>query len=112
MNDSEPAFERTEQGGEIVLVVRGEIDLSVAARFAQELEATIDTTIDGPSSPAVVDLEHVAFIDSAGVRELVKARHRALDRGGDLVLRNPSAACQRVLQLSGLWGEFTLADTV
>jgi anti-sigma B factor antagonist len=108
MNDPEPAFERSEEGGEIVLTVRGEIDLSVAARFAQELEAAIDTT----RSAAVVDLEHVAFIDSAGVRELVKAHHRALDRGGDLVLRNPSGACQRVLQLSGLWGEFTLADTV
>jgi len=47
MNDSEPAFERTEPGGEGVLTARGEIDLSVAARFAQELEATIDTTIDG-----------------------------------------------------------------
>jgi anti-sigma B factor antagonist len=108
MNDSEPAFERSEEGGDTVLTVRGEIDLSVAARFAQELEATIDTT----SSPAVVDLEDVAFIDSAGVRELVKAHRRALDRGGDLVLRNPSEACQRVLRLSGLWGQFTLADTV
>ena len=84
-----------------VLVVRGEIDLSVATRFAQELEGV-----------AVVDMEHVVFIDSAGVRELVRAQHRALERGGDLVLRSPSDACQRVLQLSGLWGEFTVADAV
>jgi anti-sigma B factor antagonist len=112
MSDSEPAFARTGEGGDIVLVARGEIDLSVAARFAQELEAAIDTAIDGTSAPAVVDLEHVAFIDSAGVRELVKAQQRALDRGGDLVLRNPSEACQRVLALSGLWGEFTVANSV
>lgn len=108
MTERESEFERIERNGEVVLVVRGEIDLSVAARFAQTLEATIDAA----NGSAVVDLEQVVFIDSAGVRELVKAQHRALDRGGDLVLRSPSEACRRVLQLSGLWGEFTFGDTV
>jgi anti-sigma B factor antagonist len=108
MNDWEPGFERARRDGEMVLVVRGEIDVSVAARFAQELEAV--TQAGG--ARVVVDLEHVTFIDSAGVRELVKAQHRALDRGSDLVLQQPSPACQRVLQLSGLWGEFTVADAV
>ncbi len=108
MSDWEPAFERTEGEVETVLVVRGEIDLSVAARFAQELEALTHTA----GTPAAVDLEGVVFIDSAGVRELVKAQHRPRDRGTDLVLRNPSAACRRVLQLSGLWDEFTVAGGV
>jgi anti-sigma B factor antagonist len=108
MNDWDPAFERTEQNGVAVLVVRGEIDLSIATRFAQELDAVLG----GAAAPAVVDLGQVGFIDSAGVRELVKAQRRAQEEGADLHLRNPSEACQRVLQLSGLWAEFTVVDTV
>jgi anti-anti-sigma factor len=106
MTDWDPAFERTEQNGTPVLVVRGEIDLSVAGRFAQELDAVIH----GATAPAIVDLEQVGFIDSAGVRELVKSQRRARENGADLLLRNPSDACRRVLELSGLWLEFTVVD--
>ncbi len=106
MTNRAQAFDRSEQHGRAVLVVRGEIDLSIATRFAQEL----DRLIEGAVAPVVVDLAEVDFIDSAGVRELVKAQHRARENGADLVLRSPSAACQRVLQLSGLRDEFTVDD--
>ncbi len=106
MNGWEAVFERADDDGGPVLVVGGEIDLSVAVRFAQALEDLIGEA----ASTAVVDLSGVGFIDSAGVRELLKARRSAHDRGADLVLRAPSEVCRRVLELSGVWVEFTVAD--
>lgn len=108
MNDWEAVFDRTETDAGPVLVVKGEIDLSVATRFAGALESLVD----GSSSTPVVDLGGVGFIDSAGVRELLKAQRIAEERGADLVLRAPSDACRKVLQLSGLWSEFTVADAI
>jgi anti-sigma B factor antagonist len=98
-------FERSEHDGRPVLVVEGEVDLSVAPRFAQELEGLVE----GAARTAVVDLSGVGFIDSSGVRELLKAHRRAQSSGGELVLRAPSTACRRVLQVSGAWVEFTIA---
>ena len=106
MNDWRVAFELHEDDDGTMLVVRGEIDLSVATRFAQELERVLQRA----TVPVTVDLAAVGFIDSAGVRELVMAQRRARDDGVDLVLRDPSDACRRVLELSGLLAEFTIVE--
>ncbi len=106
MNDWEAVFERADSDNGPVLVVHGEIDLSVAARFADALEGLVD----GLEPRPVVDLAGVGFIDSAGVRELLKAQRKTHEKGTDLVLRAPSDACRRVLRLSGVWGEFTVTD--
>lgn len=108
MNDWEAVFDRTESDAGPVLVVKGEIDLSVAARFAGALE----NLVGGNAPTPVVDLAGVGFIDSAGVRELLKAQRTAQENGADLMLRSPSDACRRVLQLSGVWAEFTVSDPV
>jgi anti-anti-sigma factor len=105
VNEWDLVFQHSEQGGNPVLVVEGEVDLSGAARFAQELEELID----GASHTVVVDLSGVGFIDSSGVRELLRAQHRAQTTDADLVLRSPSEACQRVLQVSGAWVEFNIS---
>jgi anti-anti-sigma factor len=106
MNDWEAVFERTDDDTGPVLVVHGEIDLSVAARFAGALEGLLESADPGP----VVDLAGVGFIDSAGVRELLKAQRSTQEKGADLILRAPSDACRRVLQLSGVWSQFTVTD--
>jgi anti-sigma B factor antagonist len=105
VNEWDLVFERSEQGGNSVLVVEGEVDLSGAARFAQELAELIDRA----DHTAVVDLSGVGFIDSSGVRELLKAQHHAQTTDADLVLRSPSVPCQRVLQVSGAWVEFNIS---
>jgi anti-sigma B factor antagonist len=104
-NEWDLVFEHGEHDGHPVLVVEGEVDLSGAPSFAQELGGLVE----GPARTAVVDLSGVGFIDSSGVRELLKAQHRAQSSGGELVLRAPSTACRRVLQVSGAWVEFTIA---
>src|SRR4029077_8616420 len=106
MSDWDVVFERSARDGRPVLVVAGEIDLAVAARFAQELEALVADS----GGTGVVDLAGVGFIDSSGIRELLKAKQAAHTLGGDLELLSPSAPCRHVLEISGVLGEFTVQD--
>ncbi len=107
MTDWDVAF-RQERGtrGEPVLAVSGEIDLAVAARFADELTNFIDES----DREALVDLADVGFMDSSGVRQLLIANQAATQRGSRLVLVSPSDACRHVLEVSGAWAEFKVRD--
>ena len=105
MSEWDVVFERAERGGRPALVVAGEIDLAVAARFAQELESLVGDT----NGTGVVDLAGVGFIDSSGVRELLKAKKAA---GGELSLLTPSPSCRHVLEISGVWSEFTVLEAL
>lgn len=109
MNDWDLVFERADLDAGPVLVVRGEIDVAVAKRLSMELE-TLSDAANTVGSSAVVDLSGVGFIDSSGVRELLKAQRRLQSSGSELVLRAPSTPCRRVLEVSGASVEFTIAD--
>jgi anti-sigma B factor antagonist len=100
-------FGRSEEGDTRVLAATGEIDLSSASRFAQELTALV---ADGGGA-ALVDLSGVTFLDSSGVRELLAANRSAEAMGLQLQLVNPSAACRRVLEISGVLDEFMVQRT-
>jgi anti-anti-sigma factor len=105
MSDWDVVFDRAELEGRPVLVVAGEIDLAVAGRFAQELETLV-------GGGGFVDLSAVGFIDSSGIRELLRARRAAQTAGGDLLLLSPSATCRRVLEISGVLNEFTVREAL
>jgi anti-sigma B factor antagonist len=78
------------------LVLAGEIDSYTAPDLADRLGA--DPPIE------VVDVAGVTFIDSSGLRVLVEAHQARAASGSRLVLRSPSAAVQRLLEISGLAG--------
>ena len=44
----------------------------------------------------------VSFIDSSGLRILIEAHQSRIDADSSLTLRSPSAAVQRLLEISGL----------
>ncbi len=104
MTDWDVDYKRSEQAGTPMLAVVGEVDLSSAARFAQELASLVGDE----SGTARVDLSAVTFLDSSGVRELLAANRQAEAIGTQFLLANPSAACRRVLEISGVWGEFVV----
>jgi anti-sigma B factor antagonist len=76
------------------LVLVGEIDSYTAPALAERLA----------NEPKVlmVDLAGVTFIDSSGLRILVEAHRARIDADASLTLRSPSAAVQRLLEISGL----------
>jgi anti-anti-sigma factor len=78
-----------------VVTGRGEIDMAAA----DDLRAAISSAFDvDRSRTVVVDLRDVTFIDSTGVKELL----RPVVEGFSLALRRPSGPVRRVLELSGL----------
>jgi anti-anti-sigma factor len=83
------------------LVLTGEIDSYTAPALAERLNA------DPPAE--VVDVAGVTFIDSSGLRILVEVHQQRVAAGSRLVLRSPSAAVQRLLEISGLAGHLDVA---
>jgi anti-anti-sigma factor len=76
------------------LVLVGEIDSYTAPALAERLA--------GDPEVHVIDLAGVTFIDSSGLRILVEAHRSRVDSDATLTLRSPSAAVQRLLEISGL----------
>jgi anti-anti-sigma factor len=86
--------------GALVVRARGDVDMSSVPLLADALEA----------APAglrlVLDLSEVGYLDSSGLRCLVAAR--AVH--DELTLLAPSQPVRRVLEVTGLLGEFRITD--
>ena len=89
--------EVTRGDGEVVVAVRGEIDLVTAPVLWESLVDVLPDT-----KRLVVDLAETAFIDSTGLGVLVRTLKRLRHGGGDLVLRSPRPNARKVLSLTGL----------
>ena len=84
-----------------VLVVTGELEMATVDAFAT---AGVDLVMNLPANARlVVDLSGVTFIDSIGLRALVRIHSHAPDR----VVRKPSAPVLRLLDIT-VGGLFTV----
>lgn len=97
----------THAGDRVVLTVAGDVDLAAQSRF----QADLDQAWDG-STDLVIDCSRVAFLDSMGLRVLVRTRQSAEEKGRDLVIADPSEAVLRVLELAGVTELFTIKGPV
>ena len=88
---------RTE-GGWTVIDVRGDLDVYSSPNLRQLLLDRIHRGDDR----IIVDLEHVDFLDSAGVAVMVSGLRRARNRNGMLVLVQPGDQARRMLRLTDL----------
>ena len=86
-------------GGAILILVRGDVDMATAERLRDAIEPHL-----GPQQTIVLDLSGVEFMDSSCLDVLVQARGTLTADGGSLMLRNPSMAAHRLLTVSGLEG--------
>jgi anti-anti-sigma factor len=77
-----------------VVVLRGELDLAAAP----ELRERIDATPDGGG--IVFDFEHTTFIDSAVLKELLRARSELAVRDARIVLAGVPKPVRRLLDLT------------
>jgi anti-sigma B factor antagonist len=88
------------------IIASGDIDVA----GGPILDAAIveqEDALDGSAS-IVVDLTDVTFIDSSGLRSLLGASRRAGERSGTVVLRSPSPAVQRLLEITGTTAQFSI----
>ena len=74
----------------------GELDMESVDHLKETLTGLFvdETTVR-------LDLRNVTFIDSTGINALVLMSRRSTERGGRLVLSDPSPAVRRVLDYTG-----------
>jgi anti-anti-sigma factor len=85
-------------GHGVTLAISGEIDISNAENFTRE----VHSLFNGANGEMTLDLQHCAFIDSAGIRALVVLAQKQQALGRTLKLSGVTGEPERVLRLSGL----------
>jgi anti-sigma B factor antagonist len=86
------------EGTSVTVRIVGELDLTTAPRLEQRL-----AELHGEGARRLtVDLRALTFIDSSGLSALVSTLKRYRSDGGDVVLRSPTRATAKVLEISGL----------
>jgi anti-sigma B factor antagonist len=79
-----------------VVALVGEVD----ATNSDELHSLLDSVVQGHPLLLLVDLSGLTFMDSTGLRMLLRASRVLDQQGGVLSLVAPQAAVGRVLQLT------------
>ena len=80
------------------VTVRGDVDISTAP----QLEALLDDVIEKGALLVVLELEHVDFLDSSGLRVILAAANELKERDGSLVIGGASTAVLSVLEITGV----------
>jgi anti-anti-sigma factor len=97
------SLSRRDGEGTPVISAVGEIDLSTADAFEQEIAAVIGVG----ASDVVVDLSGVTFVDSAGINALLKGRRIADGHGRTFRVAGANGLVRDVLEMTGVWAHLT-----
>ena len=89
--------------GQVVVVLRGALDVAEAAKVAASL-----AVVAASGRTVIVDLEGLEFIDSSGLAALVRTRQHARRAGCDLVLAAPQQQVLRMLAITRLIDVFAI----
>jgi anti-sigma B factor antagonist len=95
-----------QEGTIFTFVLKGEIDLLAV----QQLEGQIQVTFAGEERLVVLDLAGVGFIDSTGLRLLLRLRDQVASHGGNLLIGRLSRPVKRLLDLTKLSDHFEYLD--
>jgi anti-anti-sigma factor len=79
-------------------VLKGELDMAGGESLVRRVTALAAAT----SGPIEIDMEEVAFIDSSGVRALLRLHEAAVSSGRPMRVRNLSPDVRRLLDLIGV----------
>jgi anti-sigma B factor antagonist len=102
-----PLILRMEQAGDALMVrASGELSRSTVERF----EAELRQRINGEASTVVLDLSGVGFIDSTGLRSMLRIANHSLRDGGRLRVLNASAPVKDAIEWGGMGRLLPLAD--
>ncbi len=80
----------------VILILHGELDLASASH----LESAIESAGIEDTPLVVLDLEDLQFIDSTGLRIILAAHERSLERGQEFAVTRGSEQVQRLLSIT------------
>jgi anti-sigma B factor antagonist len=92
------AVERHRSDGYEVLAAEGEIDIATAPRMI----AALNEVLAEITTPLVVDLSSVVFMDSTGLALLINARRRVVRRGQGFAIVCPAGPIARVFEIADM----------
>jgi anti-anti-sigma factor len=92
------SLETREHEGAVRIAVSGELDLSSALTFDEEVRRAEERLPD----TLVLDLRKLRFMDSTGLRLIVSAHARAKTRGRRLAIVLGSEPVKRLFRLAGV----------
>jgi anti-sigma B factor antagonist len=96
-----------QESDSVRVAVSGELDLSSALVFEDELRR-----IEDQSKPSllVLDLRALKFMDSTGLRLILSAHARAINRGRKLAIVEGGDAVRRIFRLTGVLERLNFVD--
>jgi anti-sigma B factor antagonist len=92
------SLETREEGDQVRIAVEGELDLSSALTFDEEVRRAEERC----PRTLVIDLSGLKFLDSTGLRLIMSAQARAKKRGHRLTIVEGGQAVQRIFRLAGV----------
>ena len=75
------------------------------------VRATVDNLLSSGATKIIINLEHVNFVDSAGLGALIEAHRKTKAAGGRLMLTNLRPNLKKALELSRLLPIFETSPT-
>jgi len=88
-----------------VVALLGELDASTAVDFESALTPLLDANLEH----LVVNAQGLEFVDSCGLRALIRAREQLIGKGGSLEIHEPTPTVRRVLEITQLEDAFGVA---
>lgn len=88
------------------ITLSGDLD----AHTAPLLDDAIDHLVASGTDPIVLQMGAVDFVDSSGLRCMIRARHEG-EGTRTVVVEDPSAATLRLLEITGMSDEFTVRQS-
>lgn len=98
--DPRPTFETNlvRSAGQVVLGVRGEIDVATSDGFA----AATEDALDAAAGRLAIDLTDTTFMGACGLTTILRAHAHLEASGGSLAVIAPSTTTQRLLDVTGV----------
>jgi anti-sigma B factor antagonist len=91
---------------DVVLILRGELDLAAKEHYEQELEKIEDESLES----LVVDLRGLSFIDSTGIKLLLRTLRDSEENGFAVAFVQGNGQVPEVLELIGVADQLPLVD--
>jgi anti-anti-sigma factor len=80
----------------------------ISGEHVAQLNALLETRVEGGQPRIVLDLQSIALIDSAGLELLLDFQEKCQRMGGALKLANAGVLCREVLKATGVGARFEM----
>ncbi|HET8951466.1 MAG TPA: STAS domain-containing protein [Solirubrobacteraceae bacterium] len=100
------SVETTRDGPDAVVVLRGEFDIAAE----EQAENALARVLASPPAGLTIDLRELTFLDSTGLRVLLRLRQHCHECACGLSLIRGAPPVDRVFEISGVASHFTIAD--